>query len=411
MLSDPAEVAATPHRDAFDATMSSSGSLSSKVSRTNSPAAVSTGVGTEDVAPSGEESLSFFKRLLSRLGGSPKASLSPTSNMGSQGGSPGDVMRTQSSRSYGAMSPSSPHTHRQSRRSHREPSHFPSQLSTALTAAARESPDDRAKRLLKRFQGVVPQEVLVVDLDCNAVSPLSSTLDMQLPPRLLLRYMLCIAVSNSPSVPHLVCAFPSRIFEAIIRHGNVYSVLHPEYEQPHPDLPRSMTPLERQRWELSFNQVRDRMQEQLTAARARVQAATFAAVGGSATKSLTPTGQSTKGGFGSPGTPDSTHSGRGSTTNSPSGNATPMQFQAPATLNILNSDDERSDPMAGKMFTVGLCAHGLTSHCVCVFFRFGLQCDGRIFSLGAPRHSKSTHSRAIYRPNSVEWRRLVRGRS
>ena len=50
-----------------------------------------------------------------------------------------------------------------------------------------ETVDDRARRLLARYASVVPEDVVIVDLDVNAVSPQAASLDVQLPPRLLFR--------------------------------------------------------------------------------------------------------------------------------------------------------------------------------------------------------------------------------
>jgi hypothetical protein len=50
-----------------------------------------------------------------------------------------------------------------------------------------ETNEDRARRLLAKYDAVVPDQVVIVDLDCNAVSPHATSLDVQLPPRLLYR--------------------------------------------------------------------------------------------------------------------------------------------------------------------------------------------------------------------------------
>jgi hypothetical protein len=77
-----------------------------------------------------------------------------------------------------------------------------------LPRQSNESTEERARRLLARYDCVVPDQVVVVDLDCNAVSPHATSLDVQLPPRLLYRYV-CLRVSHCLSLT--VCEPPQNL--------------------------------------------------------------------------------------------------------------------------------------------------------------------------------------------------------
>ena len=213
-----------------------------------------------------------------------------------------------------------------------------------------ETPDERATRLLAKYADAVSDNVVVVDLDTNAVSPLATVLDVQLPPRLLHRCALFVAhVSVTVAV---MCCMNFRIFDGIMRHGNMYSVLHPEYQQPDPELPRSATVQERQRMQACFNQVRQHVSELLDlahAARARAGTMTDSpslaspAIASPALSSLPSHMTSPQ-----PHTPVSRHSEAAAFGSSPMiGVATPAYGVSPATMNALNSDEDVSDPMAG----------------------------------------------------------------
>jgi hypothetical protein len=138
-----------------------------------------------------------------------------------------------------------------------------------------------------------------------------------------------------------------RIFDGIMRHGNMYSVLHPEYQQPDPELPRSATMPERHHMQACFNQVRQHVSELLDLAHAaRARAGTMADspdLASPALSSLPSRMMSPQ-----PHTPVSRHSEAAAFGSSPMiGVATPAYGVSPATMNALNSDEDVSDPMAG----------------------------------------------------------------
>jgi hypothetical protein len=175
-----------------------------------------------------------------------------------------------------------------------------------------------------------------------------------------------------------------RIFDAVLRYGNVYGASHPDWKQPDPVLSRSVSDDERKVMEARFETVRRQAEASVRAATAKLadaaasnaEAAVMASpfvlssvpghVLSSASKPPLPPQQaspahSPRGLFGSPATrPTPPSSGRQFAFDfqvSPIGECSPLPALAPVTDDALNSDDELSDPIRGPQSLCSRLAH------------------------------------------------------